>query len=427
MKKSLTLRIIAASSLGTILEWYDFSLFAFLTPVISKLFFPQQNGFTALLLTYAIFAMGYFVRPIGAMIFGHFGDRVGRNKTLVWSILLMSLPTFLMGLLPSYQTIGIAAPCLLILLRISQGIAVGGETTGSVLFALESTGTKRRGFLGGLLWAMSGVGMLLGSFAAMLVSHAEHITWAWRVPFLLGIITGLIGYFLRRHTLESILFAQALEEKSIHRFPLLKGIKDYKFELFNMIGIYVLSAMTTYLVFIFMPTFASTIIGMPLAKTTTVTTLAYLAVTLLVPFGGYLSDRVHRTQCMKWAAIGFIFLSYPLFTWIASGNIHHFIFAECVFVLLAACYQGSLNAAIFDLIPTSIRYSMTAVSYNISYSLFGGTAPFVATYLVHLSGNHSVPGWYLTAGGLVAFLALNRMESRKNSLYVLQTATHPTP
>lgn len=412
MDKKIITRIIAGSSLGTILEWYDFSLFAFLTPTISKLFFPQQNSFVALLSTYAVFAIGYFARPFGAILFGHIGDRIGRNKTLVWSILLMSLPTFCMGLMPSYQQIGIAAPILLILLRICQGISAGGETTGSIVFALESVTEKRRGVIGGLVWSMSGVGMLVGSFAAMTVAHFEHITWAWRIPFLFGIVTGFAGYFLRKHTLESIQFTQALMEHTIQKFPLIDGIKKYKSAMLKMIGLFILSAMITYLVFIFMPTFVATVIGLPLAETTKISTIAYLIVTLLVPVGGYLSDKVNRVACLKWAACGFMIFAFPMFYLISQNSLTNLILAEIVFVLLAAVYQGGLNAVMFNLVPTHVRYSVMAVCYSVSYSVFGGTAPFVATYLVHATGNEAAPGLYLTAGAMIAFFASTRLQKR---------------
>lgn len=411
MKNDRTLsRILTASSIGTILEWYDFALFAYLTPTLAKLFFPKENALTALMLTYAIFAVGYFVRPIGAAIFGHIGDRSGRKKTLVWSILLMSLPTFGMGLLPTYQTIGMAAPILLIILRICQGLSAGGETTGSILFTLESVDERRRGFIGGLIWSMVGVGMLLGSLAATLVSYDVTHPWIWRVPFLLGIVTGLIGYFLRKYTIESAMFMKAAEEGKLKKFPLVEGIVKYKKEMGVTIGLYILSAMITYLIFVFMPSYAHTIIGMPLDKMTLISTIMYLIVTVLVPVGGYLSDKIGRRTSLRWSAFGFILLSYPLFQLIAQGSITQFIVAEFSFVMLAVVFQGALNATVFELFPTAVRYSVVAVGYNVSYSLFGGTAPFVATSLANLTGDKSAPGLYLVAGACIAFVATSKLQ-----------------
>lgn len=403
--KTLPTRLIAASATGTILEWYDFSLFAFLTPFFAKSFFPQGNALVALMSTYAIFAVGYFVRPIGAIFFGHMGDRFGRKKPLVWSILLMSLPTFLMGLLPTYQSIGIWAPVLLISLRICQGLSAGGESTGAVLFVLESVAAKQRGFMGALMWAMIAVGMLLGSLAATLVQHSQ-LEWAWRIPCLLGILTGILGYFLRRYTAESMLFAEAMKEKKLVKFPLWESIKQFKREISIIIGLYSLSAMITYLVFIFMPGYASNVLGMPKEQTSLISTLAYLCITLLAPLGGYASDRLGKTTCLYWGAAGFALLSYPLFYFISQNGLLGLIFAEIFFLVFAALFQGTLSAAAFELIPTYVRYSVIAVGYNVSYSLFGGTAPFVASYLVNVTGNPVAPGLYLATGALIALIAI---------------------
>lgn len=410
MKTQNALRIISAASIGTILEWYDFSLFAFLTPLLASLFFPHENKFTALMMTYAIFAIGFFVRPLGAVIFGHLGDRVGRKKALLFSILLMSLPTFCMGLLPTYQQAGLVAPLLLIILRICQGLSAGGEATGAILFALESVSVKNRGFLSGLLWSMTGVGMLLGSFAALCIQHFSQYAWLWRVPFLLGILTGLVGYFVRRRTEESQLFKHVLATGALATFPLWEGIKKYKAEMCHIVGAFILSAMITYMVFIFMPTYAADIIGLPRMTTNIIATITLILVTFLLPLGGYLSDVIGRKNCLRWSALGFVLLSYPLFNLIAKGSLSGFIIAEIIFVILAAGFQGTVTIAMLEQLPTRVRYTVMAVGYNISYSLFGGTAPLVAGYLVKLTGNNAAPGLYLATGALIAIAATNRLR-----------------
>lgn len=409
-KKAISLRIIAASSLGTILEWYDFTLFAFLTPILANLFFPNQNKFTALMLTYSIFAIGFFARPVGAALFGHFGDSFGRKKTLIVSIALMAIPTFLIGLLPTYHEIGMAAPVLLIILRLCQGLSAGGESTGASLFVMETTSYKHRGFIGGLLWAVVGIGMLLGSFAAMVVTEYSQYTWAWRVPFILGVFTGLIGYFVRKNTPESVLFEQALEQGTLAKYPLFEGVVKYKIEFLRIMGIYVLSAMITYIIYVFMPTYVASVSDLSLKTTTLVTTIALAVDTLLVPLGGYLSDLLGRTRCFRWSALGFLFLSYPLFYLITYGSLQHLILAECIFVVLGISFRGTINAAVIEQVPTAVRYSVVAVGYNLSYSVFGGTAPIVASYIVKLTGDKAAPGLYLMFGALIALLATYKMR-----------------
>jgi MHS family proline/betaine transporter-like MFS transporter len=227
------LRIVSSSCVGNILEWYDFSLFAFLTPVIAKNFFPPQDGNTGLILTYAIFALGFFVRPLGALVMGHLGDRIGRKRTLIITILLMAVPTFLIGLLPTYARIGISAPIVLVILRICQGLSAGGESIGATLFVMESGHYKHRGLLSSVLWSVVGIGMLCGSFAASAVLAHPQYSWAWRVPFLLGIFTGMIGYFVRRRIPESSYF---LTQKIIYKYPLYQAIIAHK--MFTLVRVF---------------------------------------------------------------------------------------------------------------------------------------------------------------------------------------------
>jgi MHS family proline/betaine transporter-like MFS transporter len=410
-KKSVfSWRIFASSSMGTIFEWYDFSLFAFLTPLLATIFFPHQNKFTSLMFTYAIFAIGFFVRPIGAILFGHLGDRIGRKKTLVYSILLMSIPTFIIGLLPTYAQIGIIAPILLTLARLCQGLSVGGESTGAVLFVMESKNFKYRGMVGAMLWAVVGIGILLGSLAGNIVIAHPAYSWAWRVPFLLGLATGLIGYFVRMRTPESVQFEKALENGVLVNYPLWNGLLKHKTKVLRVIGFYTLSSMITYLVFVFMPTYAAGVNGLPLSKITLVSTLGLVAVTFLVPIGGFLSDVLGRAFCLRVSAAAFLVLSYPLFVLISQHSLMNYIQAEIIFVIMAMCYQGSITAAVFDLIPIEVRYSLTAVGYNIANALFGGMAPIAATYIAKVSGNNAAPAFCLMFGAVVAILSTLRLQ-----------------
>lgn len=412
----LSFRTIFASAIGTILEWYDFSLFAFLTPVLAHLFFPQQNPLTALMFTYAIFAIGFIARPVGAALFGHWGDRIGRKKMLILSIALMTAPTFFIGLLPTYSSIGIFAPILLILLRLCQGVSAGGEATGAVLFVVESQTYKNRGFVAALIWAVVGIGMLMGSFAAMFVSHYPNYGWLWRVPFLLGIVTGFVGYFVRKKLPEPKLFQHMMNQGERVRYPLRDGLINHHKEMLVIIAIYSLSAMITYVIFVFMPTFVANVVGLPLKATTLISTLGLTCVTLLVPAGGYLSDRIGRKKSLGIGAFGFLILSYPLFHLIVSGSIADFAIAEAIFVLLAATFQGTINAAVVEQVPTAVRFSLVAVGYNLSYSLFGGTAPLIATYLVTTTGLKVAPAFYLMFGAVLALIAAITMR---------ETAHHP--
>lgn len=409
-KQTGLFKIIAASSVGTILEWYDFSLFAYLTPLIAAHFFPKENPFVGLMLTYAVFAIGFFVRPLGATIFGHIGDKFGRKKALTLSIVLMAAATFLMGLLPTYATIGVFAPALLIVLRIMQGLSAGGESAGAILFSLEAGQWRYRGVLAAMLWGIVGIGMLLGSSAASIATAFAHVEWAWRVPFLFGIVTGIVGYYVRRHTPESTQFQQIIQNAEVEKFPLYTTLQYHKADVLRIIGLFSLSAMIGYLIFVFIGTYASTVVGLPLAKTTLIGTFALAAESLLLPLGGLLSDKFGRKIMLRYSAIGFFLVSYPLFKFIAQGTLTHLAIAEAVFVLLAICYQGTTSVTAFEMLPMRVRYSALALGYNVAYSIFGGTAPMIASYLVHITGDKAAPGLYLTFGALLAILATNKLH-----------------
>lgn len=247
--------IISACSIGTILEWYDFSLYAFLAPIISINFFAIQNKSISILLTYYIFAIGFLARPIGAIIFGHFGDRINRKSMLLISLFIMASTTFLIGTLPTYKDIGNAAPILLMILRILQGIAIGGETIGAGTFVMESSPASKQGFTTAMIWASSGVGIL---FCSIFISLCEYVfteealsTWAWRIPFFIGALTGILGYYLRKNIAVSQEFLMLKKNKLI-KFPIIEAFKKYHTEIIILIGLYMLCAITTYILFVYL-------------------------------------------------------------------------------------------------------------------------------------------------------------------------------
>ena len=414
------IKMIFMAALGSILEWYDFSIFAYLAPVIAILFFPHENKFSGIIATYAVFAVGFFARPLGAIIFGHFGDRIGRNKTLVWTISLISITTTLIGFLPTYSEIGIAAPILLTILRILQGFSIGGETTGSASFVLEHIENKKRGFAGAFLTMAIGCGVLAASFLVTLsynyFNHADLIAWGWRIPFLLGIPTGIIGYYVRKKFPESQLFQTAHSNGQLEKFPVKTAFLYYKKPIFQLTSLYALSAVITYLIFIFMPVYVGTVTHLPLVLTTQVTTIGMGFVTFLILITGYLSDYIGRKFFLLIGALGFLISSYPLFSLIIRGSLIYFIIAEICFVILATCYQSILTATAQELVVTPVRYTVTALGYHFGFSIFGGTAPLIATYAVHFTGNKAIPGLYLTviAGiALIAVIQLAETSHRK--------------
>lgn len=412
--EKLTLARAFPAFIGNTLEWYDFSIFAFFSPIISQLFFPSSNKIASFLSTYAVFALGFFIRPIGATVFGYFGDNYGRKKTLVLSMLVISLATFVMGILPTYNSIGVLAPILLVLCRLLQGFCIGGETAGSAAYILESFPEHKRGVLGGFMWTAVGCGLLLSSLVTTITTSvfSEDLLYqyGWRIPFILSVVTALVGLYFRQKLPESILFAEYKSQKSISTVSSFTMIHHHRKSVFIIIGLYALSAMITYLLFVFMPSYASTVLGIPLNTASTVTTFALASVTFGVPLGGWLSDYIGRKPCLLIGAAGFLLLSYPLYHFMVSQQtVSSFILAEAIFVLFAIFYQGTLNTAVQEIPPTAVRYTISSVGYNLSYAIFGGTAPFIVTLLSSLAENKSVPGMYLVFGSVLSLLAVVSM------------------
>ncbi|MGQ3890486.1 MFS transporter [Legionella sp. CNM-4043-24] len=413
-------KILAPAYLGTVLEWYDFSIFAFFSPIMSERFFPADNPWASWISVYAVFAVGFLIRPLGAAVFGHYGDRIGRKRVLVLSMLAISLSTIAIGLLPTWQQIGLMAPVLLVICRLIQGFCVGGETTGAAAYVLESLPERSRGVLGSMMWSAVGTGMLLSSLVTSIMtqcmSPADLSAWAWRLPFLFGIVSGLLGYYFRRQLPEAALFTRIKNEGQLNEESTLQVIRHNKKSIGILTGLYALSAMITYLVFVFMPFYASNVMGIPMNTASLVTTVAIAVVTFTIPFAGMLSDRIGRKPCLCAGAVGFLIFAWPSYALLASkGSLASLITVEAIFVLLAFLYQGTLTTAAQELVQTPVRYTITAIGYNVSYAIFGGTAPFAVTWLTNLTQSQSIPGLYLMSGSILALIALSQMKETANT------------
>lgn len=408
------LRVLATTSIGAMLEWYDFAVFAYLAPVISELFFPRQNHFWATMNVYLIFAIGLFVRPLGSIIIGYFGDTIGRKKVLLFSIVLISAATTGIGFLPTYETIGISAPILLLLLRILQGFSVGGETTGSITFALETYYQKHRGFIGALILSFVGNGILLGSLAAIVVqhycSHQQLYSWGWRIPFMAGLLSGVVGYFLRVKIAESSFFST---HKMSHRMdvPFKQVIAKHRYQIVQVAGLFALSALIFYSIFMFMPEFVSGFMHIPLDTMNIISIIALGILNFLIPLGGFISDKIGRKRALLIGCLGFVVLSYPLYKYLSLyPNLTAWIIVQTTFVVLAVIYLGPISAAAQEISPTRVRYTVTAIGYNLSNGFIGGTAPLVISGMIKLTHSNTFPGIYLTAVAMLAFAVIFFMK-----------------
>jgi MFS transporter, MHS family, proline/betaine transporter len=404
-------KTVAAGAIGNVLEWYDFGLFGFFAPVISQLFFPSHDELASLVGTYGVYATGFLMRPLGGVVFGYIGDRMGRKRALELSVLLMAVPTTLMALLPTYAQAGVGAALLLTLFRLLQGLSVGGEYIGSMSFLSEHAPPGRRAFLGSFSSSSVILGSLLGSGVAALLTglltEADLLAWGWRLPFLGGIVIGLVGLWLRSGVDESPSFLEAREKGGLADNPIKSAMRQNLGPIAVTLGLTGISAVGFYLPFVWLPTWLARINQPPLdqSKALTASTIALVALLILTPLTALLADRVGKKPMFLASAIGYAVLTYPLFLLLETGTYSAAVLAGLVFAACNSLYSGCMAATMVELFPTRTRYSGVAIGYNTGQAILGGTAPLIATGLIELSGNKLLPAVYLIICSVMAGIA----------------------
>jgi MHS family proline/betaine transporter-like MFS transporter len=397
-------RVIAAGTIGNVLEWYDFAIYGYFAAPIGRQFFPQEDAVAQLLSAFGVFAIGYLMRPLGGVLVGHIGDTVGRRAALTFSVAAMAVPTFLIGLLPSYQAIGVLAPIGLILLRVVQGLSVGGEYTGSLVFLVEHAPEGRRGLLGALGASGATVGILLGSavgaaFAASM-SAAALDAWGWRIPFLLGLVVGIAGYILRRYVLETA----AVEKRA--RPPIIETLHDHWRAVAGFAGLSVYSAVSFYIGFVYLVSWLQTADGIPPSRSLEINSLSMVILLPVVIAAGWLSDWIGRKPLMVLASIGGLVGAVPIFWLLNHPTALLAQIGQLGLVLLMGTYYGPLPAILVEAAPPAVRCTAVALGYNLCYALFGGLSPLVATWLVQREGNEIAPAFLIMASAAVTFATL---------------------
>jgi MHS family proline/betaine transporter-like MFS transporter len=411
-------RTVLAGVIGNVLEWYDFALFGFFAPVIGPLFFPSTDRLASLLDTFGVFALGFLMRPVGGILFGHIGDKIGRKKALEWSVLLMAVPTTLIGLLPTHAQAGAVAPLLLTLIRMLQGISVGGEFIGSMSFLGEHAPPARRGYLASWSTFSGGLGNLMGSGVAALVIWLvpadDLAAWGWRLPFLAGCAIGGVGLWLRLGIAESPCFQKAEEKGAVVKVPLLETLRHDRGALATTFGLTLMLSVGFYLPWVWLSTWLSRINvpALSLSDALTINTIAMMAMIVLTPLGGALSDRWGRRPVMIAGCAILTLLAYPLFVRLSGGDEWLDLQALLVIAGCAALAGGAAPAAFVELFPTETRYSGIALAYNGTQALLGGTTPFVATWLVEVTGHPRAPAFYLLAAAALSGVAALCMTER---------------
>jgi MHS family proline/betaine transporter-like MFS transporter len=416
MKKNKSSRIIAAAMLGNSLEYYDFTLFVFLAPVISPLFFPSEDKVVSLIVGLGTFAVGFLMRPLGAILFGYIGDKYGRKRALTLSIILMAIPTFFIGLLPVYETIGIFAPVALILLRLFQGLCTGGEYNGAGIFVVENVEPRKAGFAGGMITASSAIGSLVGSSVASICTLQTMPSWAWRVAFMFGIVIGLIGLYIRQQLSDSYFTKILNEKKKRPQFPLIEAMKNSPSSILCVIGIAAFSGIMYYTSMSYVSVFLTTFQKWPPSEALFVLSFGILSYILLAPLSGWMSDRFGGRAVMISGAVATLLGIYPaLFLLTSEAGIVAVVSAQLILVILAAWFQGPMNLFMAGLFKAENRYSGLAFSYCVGMAIFGGTTPMISTTLVQWTGNPLTPAFYVILGSIIGLISVY-YSKRKSQL-----------
>lgn len=401
-----TSRAVTAAVVGNILEWFDFGTYAFLATVIAKVMFPTGDDFAAMLGTFGAFGLGFAARPLGAIIFGWLGDKKGRKWTLTFVMPLMAAATLFMALLPTYASIGIMAPVLLVAARMLQGISVGGELGNAVAFLVEWAPPKKRGLYGSFQQCSTLGGMLLGSGAAALVttllSPQALLDWGWRVPFIIGaIVIGPIGWIIRKRSEETPVYQSASDDapKAPARAPVLLGLQAC--------GLVIVWTVSLYVLLNYLPSFTTKYVGMNASTALWLNTAGLIVMTASIPFWGAASDRFGRKPIYAIGCVAFLVLPYPIFHLMLAYKSAAVVGAvQVVGGVIIGIFSGVGPAVLSELFPTKIRTTWMSIGYGIANAVFGGFAPMISIALIKASGSPLSPAYFVMLAALLSTLTV---------------------
>jgi MHS family proline/betaine transporter-like MFS transporter len=403
--KKLSKKIFVASMIGNALEFYDFTIYGFFVAIISPVFFPATDSLTSLISGFGVFAIGFLTRPLGAIFFGHIGDKFGRRKALSFTIIWMAIPTVIIGLLPTYQQIGIAAPILLTLCRVVQGFSAGGEYNGAGVFVIEHSPENKRGFLGGLLTSSGSMGALLASGVGAFFMLPFMPSWAWRVPFFLGGLIAIVGLYMRQQIDESPEFKQAYLQKKPDTLPIFSVLKGNKISFLCTIGIGAMATVPFYIILAYMNPMLLTKGKVVASSMMLISALMSIICVISLPLMGYLSDKIGQSKLMIYAASLMIIFAYP-FLWVfENGSLASIILFQAFIMILTEAYTGPSNAFMYKLFDTSQRYTGVALGYTLGLAIFGGTTPYISANLIKYLGSPYTPAFYLIGVGILGLIS----------------------
>lgn len=398
---------IAAGIVGNILEWYDFAVYGFLAPIIGPLFFPSEDHLTSILSAFAVFAVGYLARPVGGALFGHVGDRFGRKTSMIASILIMGAATLCIAVLPTYAQIGGLAAVLLVVLRILQGMSVGGEYTGSIVFLAEHAQDDKRASMVSIsqFGALSGflMGSAIGGTFSYFLGDDVMSQWGWRVPFFIGAGIALLGLYLRRFVEEPDIQFERVN------LPVAVFFKDHWRELIRITALAMMGSVGFYLFFVYVASYLHEFRNFTTAQALEINTISILLVIALALPIGMLSDRVGRKPMLYAVALMTLLFSWPLWQLLHEDSFFLVLAGQMGLAVFAAMNWSVLPTAMVEMLPSHIRCTGTSIAYNLCVGVMGGTTPLVATWLVARTGDESTPVYYMLILALVMLAALYKM------------------
>lgn len=418
LDKKTTWRVLIASLVGSSIEWFDYFLYGTMAALVfNQLFFVNEDPTVGLLLAYASFALSFFIRPFGGIIFSHIGDRIGRKKTLVLTLSLMGAATFAMGILPTYQAIGVAAPIILITLRLIQGLGIGGEWGGALLLATEYAPPERRGFFGSIPQMGVTIGMVMGTLALWLMSllpEQQFMSWGWRVPFIFSALLVVFGLWIRKGIDETPEFKEVKEKGEIPKLPIADTLRYYWKEVLITIGAKVVETAPFYIFSTFIVSYATSTLGFSRSAVLGSVMVSTVITTILIPIMGSLSDRVGRKKMYIAGTLAMMAFAFPYFWMIHQGSVLMLVLATIIGLgIIWAPITAVLGTMFSEIFDAKVRYTGVSLGYQIGAAVAGGTAPLVATALLASFDNSYVPvALYIMFTAVVSLIAIWAVKSR---------------
>jgi len=395
--------------LGNGLEWYDYALYGQLSFVFAEVFFPSNDPSVSLIMTYLTFAVGFVFRPLGAVLFGRIGDKFGRKKALVTSMILMAGATGCLGLLPTYDTIGIFAPILLILIRILQGLSLGGAFSGSMSYVVEHAPANKRATIGSVTILSLVLGFLMGSLVATLVSSSmsteDFHDWGWRLPFFFGVLIGFVGYYIKEHGEESPAYEEAKASGNLCKTPVKDAFTTYRVKMFQGFSFYLSVTIPFYAIAIYMIGYSKAHLGLSQHDALLVNSMAMIAMFIPILPAARIADRIGRKKVLMASILAMGLFIYPAFQMMQSGDFWQVAAGQCILALITGWYIAPIPALLVELFPTRVRYTGMSLSYNFC-AILGGLTPSMSEYLIRSTGDNMSFMYLFVGAGIASFIAL---------------------